>query len=343
MIFDTRLWEKAGCSKSDKKKILPSIELILRLSQKARREGLLSVEDDVPSVEPLFLKNGLRLVIDGCDPEEVRELLLAGIHAGRFSGKELLLRMIAANGVLGIQEGISPNLLRRKLYACLGEEFEPDAESDSTPSSAVIENEDSGADFAIDSPSAVSGAETSGPVYDDACRARLHEIFLANRRIVSDAPVTAEEVRSLAGAVNSSAAGARTLVDILRSQPGPLSSLIKDAVKEHDSALYAKLAEAWIVFEDLATLDNMAIQRILRETDSADLVIALKGASSAVQRKIFSNLSKRAAGMLKEDLEYVGPIRLEDVLQAQKRIVDVAGRLELSGDIVIFRQEELLV
>jgi len=91
------------------------------------------------------------------------------------------------------------------------------------------------------------------------------------------------------------------------------------------------------VFDDLASLDDRAIQKILRETDQQELALALKGAEVEVQDKIFSNMSRRAAGMLKEDIEFMGPVRLCDVEAAQQRILSIAKQLEANGDIIIFK------
>ena len=90
-------------------------------------------------------------------------------------------------------------------------------------------------------------------------------------------------------------------------------------------------------FDDLVYLDKRAIQKILREVDQQELALALKGADTEVQDIIFSNMSRRAAGMLKEDMEFMGPARLCDVEAAQQNIIRIAKRLEEDGDIVIDR------
>ena len=91
------------------------------------------------------------------------------------------------------------------------------------------------------------------------------------------------------------------------------------------------------VFEDILTLDNRAIQTVLREVDNNELAIALKNANEDVQNVIFSNLSSRLADMIREDMEYMGPVRLKDVEDAQQKIVNIIRKLEDSGDIVISR------
>ena len=97
------------------------------------------------------------------------------------------------------------------------------------------------------------------------------------------------------------------------------------------------------IFDDLVTLDNRAIQKVLREAEQPDVALALKGANPEVQDKIFSNLSSRAASMLKEDMEFMGPVRLSDVEAAQLKMLDIAKRLEENGDIIINRDNEGLI
>jgi len=94
------------------------------------------------------------------------------------------------------------------------------------------------------------------------------------------------------------------------------------------------------VFEDIVMLDDRAIQKVLREVDQQELAKALKSVDSEVQDKIFRNMSKRAASMLKEDMEYMGPVRLKDVEESQQKIVSVIRRLEDSGEIVIARSAD---
>ena len=94
-------------------------------------------------------------------------------------------------------------------------------------------------------------------------------------------------------------------------------------------------------FDDLVSLDNRAIQKVLRDAEQQDVALALKGANIEVQNKIFSNMSRRIAGMLKEDMEFMGPVRLCDIEAAQARIIKIVKRLEDDGDIVIARDNEL--
>lgn len=109
--------------------------------------------------------------------------------------------------------------------------------------------------------------------------------------------------------------------------------------------LQEKLNHCIFDFEDILMLDVRAIQKVLRDTDQQELAKALKGASPELQSQIFGCMSPRAATMLKEDMEFMGPVRLSDVEAARARIVQTVFRLEESGDIVIFRyqQDEKLI
>ena len=99
------------------------------------------------------------------------------------------------------------------------------------------------------------------------------------------------------------------------------------------------------VFEDIVLLDDRSIQKVLREVDTQDLAKALKGVDAEVQEKIFRNMSKRASSLLREDMDFMGPIRLRDVEESQQKIVNIIRKLEEAGDIIVARagEEELVV
>ena len=109
-----------------------------------------------------------------------------------------------------------------------------------------------------------------------------------------------------------------------------------------DPLIALNLEQNLFAFEDLTQLDDRAIQKVLREVDQQELATALRGADSLVQDKIFSNMSKRAGTMLKEDIEFMGPVRLADIMQARKNIMDIVRKLEQNGDIVIARNDVLI-
>ena len=110
-----------------------------------------------------------------------------------------------------------------------------------------------------------------------------------------------------------------------------------ETLEIEDPELADEIRRKMFVFEDILILDNRSIQTVLREVDNNELAIALKNANEDVQRAIFDNLSSRLATMIKEDMEFMGPVRLKDVEDAQQKIVNIIRKLEDSGEIVISR------
>ena len=134
--------------------------------------------------------------------------------------------------------------------------------------------------------------------------------------------------------------GIESLVDILNQVDRTTEKNITEGLEREDSELAEKIKESMFVFEDIITLDDVSIQRILREVDVKDLSLALKGCSEEVANIIFKNQSKRAAASLKEDMEFLGPVRLMDVEKAQQKIVGILRRLDEAGEIVLSRGGE---
>ncbi|MBX6395201.1 MAG: flagellar motor switch protein FliG [Alicyclobacillaceae bacterium] len=131
--------------------------------------------------------------------------------------------------------------------------------------------------------------------------------------------------------------GIDSLVKILNGVDRGTEKTILEALEMRDPELAEEIKKRMFIFEDIAYLDNRSIQRIIRDVDSKDLALALKVASETVKEAIFRNMSKRMAETFKEDMEYMGPVRLRDVEEAQQRIVAVVRRLEESGEIIIGR------
>jgi flagellar motor switch protein FliG len=135
----------------------------------------------------------------------------------------------------------------------------------------------------------------------------------------------------------TSAGGIKSVVEILNRVDRGTEKTILEALEVQDPELAEEIKKLMFVFEDLVTLDDRSVQRILREVENQDLVLALKGASQEVTSKIFNNMSKRASDMLQEDIQYLGPVRLRDVEEAQQRIVNIIRKLEDTGEIVVAR------
>ncbi|WP_275266196.1 flagellar motor switch protein FliG [Calorimonas adulescens] len=131
--------------------------------------------------------------------------------------------------------------------------------------------------------------------------------------------------------------GIQTIVDILNASDRSTEKNILDNLEVNDVELAEEIKKRMFVFEDIVHLDNRSIQRVLREVDNHDLALALKGASEDVAKVLYANISKRLAEMIQEDIQYMGPVRLRDVEEAQQRIVNIIRSLEDAGEIIISR------
>ncbi|GEM00768.1 flagellar motor switch protein FliG [Halolactibacillus halophilus] len=131
--------------------------------------------------------------------------------------------------------------------------------------------------------------------------------------------------------------GIQAVVEVLNGVDRSTERTILDSLEIQDPELAEEIKKRMFVFEDIVTLDNRAIQRVIREVENDDLRLALKVASEEVQEVVFSNMSSRMAETFKEEMEFMGPVRLKDVEEAQTRIVASIRRLEEVGEIVIAR------
>ena len=131
--------------------------------------------------------------------------------------------------------------------------------------------------------------------------------------------------------------GVDSVVEILNSVDRGTEKHIMESLEIEEPELADEIRKKMFVFEDILLLDDRSIQRVLRDVDNNDLGIALKAANEQVQNAIFNNLSKRLATMIKEDMEFMGPVRMKDVEEAQQKIVNIIRKLEDSGEIVISR------
>ena len=131
--------------------------------------------------------------------------------------------------------------------------------------------------------------------------------------------------------------GVDAIVGILNTVDRGTEKHIMESLEIEEPELADEIRKKMFVFEDILLLDDRAIQRVLRDVDNNDLAVALKGANEEVQNVIFKNLSKRLAAMIREDMEYMGPVRMKDVEEAQQKIVGIIRKLEDSAEIVISR------
>ena len=131
--------------------------------------------------------------------------------------------------------------------------------------------------------------------------------------------------------------GVDQVVEILNSVDRGTEKHIMETLEIEEPELADEIRKKMFVFEDILLLDDKAIQRVLRDVENSDLALALKGSNEQVQNAIFNNLSKRLAAMIKEDMEFMGPVRMKDVEDAQQKIVNLIRKLEDSGEIIISR------
>ncbi|MCF0131515.1 MAG: flagellar motor switch protein FliG [Pseudobutyrivibrio sp.] len=154
--------------------------------------------------------------------------------------------------------------------------------------------------------------------------------------------------RKLSSLINQDftiAGGVDSVVAILNTVDRGTEKRIMESLEIEEPELAEEIRKKMFVFEDILLLDDRAIQRVLRDVENSDLGIALKGANEEVQAAIFKNLSSRLAAMIKEDMEFMGPVRMKDVEEAQQKIVGIIRKLEDSAEIVISRGggDELVV
>jgi flagellar motor switch protein FliG len=157
--------------------------------------------------------------------------------------------------------------------------------------------------------------------------------------------VLEQKIASVLSQEFSTAGGVEALAEVINRVDRQTEKLILETLDEENPELAAEIKKLMFVFEDIILLDDRSVQQVLKEIEQKELSLALKGASDEVKEKIFANMSQRAADMIKEDMEYMGPVRVRNVEEAQQRIVAIIRRLEELGEIEILRagEEELVV
>lgn len=140
--------------------------------------------------------------------------------------------------------------------------------------------------------------------------------------------------------------GTKTVAEVLNLMETSAEKSILEAIEAENPELAAEIKNLMFVFEDIILLDDRSIQRVLKDVETKDLAISLKAASEEVKEKIYKNVSERVAAMIREEIEFMGPMRLTDVESAQQRIVETIRRLQDEGQIIIAGRggkEELVV
>jgi flagellar motor switch protein FliG len=129
--------------------------------------------------------------------------------------------------------------------------------------------------------------------------------------------------------------GVETVAEVLNLCDRATEKAIMEGIEAEDPDMVEQIRRLMFVFEDIINVDDKGIQSVLKEVDNDELALSLKTASEPLKEKIFSNMSQRAAELIKEDMQYMGPVRLSDVEAGQQRIVDIVRRLEDAGEIII--------
>ena len=157
--------------------------------------------------------------------------------------------------------------------------------------------------------------------------------------------VLERKLSTLASEDYTSAGGIDTIVEMLNLVDRGTERNIIEELEDEDPELAEEIKKRMFVFEDIVLLDDRSIQKVLREVDAQELARALKAVDAEVQDKIYRNMSKRAASLLREDMDFMGPIRLKDVEESQQKIVGIIRKLEEQGEIVVARpgEDELVV
>ena len=135
----------------------------------------------------------------------------------------------------------------------------------------------------------------------------------------------------------TTAGGVKAIVEVLNRVDRTTEKSIIETLEVDNPELAEEIKRLMFVFEDIVQLDDRSLQRVLRDVDTKDLSLALKGTQSEVAEKVYRNMSKRAADMLREELEFMGPVKIRDVEEAQQKVVNVIRALEDKGEIVVSR------
>ena len=188
-------------------------------------------------------------------------------------------------------------------------------------------------------------SETAGQVISSLPDDIQSEVAMRLALMDRTAPEVIHEIesvleRKLSSVINqdfTTAGGVKALVEVLGAVDRGTERTILESLEEQSPDLADEVRRLMFLFEDIVMLDDRSIQQVLREVDGKDLAVALKGTSDTVQEKILKNMSSRAAEIIKEDLEFMGPVRVSQVEEAQQKIVGVIRKLEEAGTIVVSR------
>ena len=165
---------------------------------------------------------------------------------------------------------------------------------------------------------------------------RIATIGKVSPALVSEIEQVVDQIAESTLSQNLAAAGGTQIVaSILNKSNNAVAKAMLENIEEKNFDLASEIKRLMFLFEDIVQIDDRGIQRILRDVDKRDLALALKVSDDKIKNKIFKNMSERAAAVVKEELEFMGPVKLKEVEQAQMRIVDIIKQLESDGEISI--------
>lgn len=165
---------------------------------------------------------------------------------------------------------------------------------------------------------------------------RIATIGKVSPTLVSEIEQVVDQIAESTLSQNLAATGgAQIVANILNKSNNALAKQLLEGIEEKNYDMAGEIKRLMFLFEDIIQIDDRGIQRILRDVDKRDLALALKVADEKIKNKIFKNMSERAAAVVKEELEFMGPVKLKEVEQAQMRIVDIVKQLEADGEISI--------
>jgi flagellar motor switch protein FliG len=168
------------------------------------------------------------------------------------------------------------------------------------------------------------------------CVMRIAKIGKVSPQLVTQIEHVVDQIAESTLSQNLAATGGAQLVaNILNKSNNATAKLILENIEEKDNPLSIEIKRLMFLFEDIVLIDDKGIQRILRDVDKRDLALALKVSDEKIKTKIFKNMSERASAVVKEELEFMGPVKLKEVEGAQMRIVDIIKRLEELEEIAI--------
>lgn len=165
---------------------------------------------------------------------------------------------------------------------------------------------------------------------------RIASMERANPDVIREVEEGLESrLSNMLGAAGDKVGGVDTVAEILNLCDRNTEKSIMEGIEGEDPELVESIRRLMFVFEDILLVNDKGIQAVLKEVDNDELALSLKTATDELKEKVFANMSARAAELIKEDMEYMGPVRVSDVESAQQRIVDIVRRLEDAGEIII--------